>query len=65
MTALFAIATAEVFIVNIKADSINTNAASNFTMLKDIFELNIRLKTFKKDVPKTFLFIIRDYKKKD
>ena len=46
MTSLFALAIADVFIVNMWAATIGTNAASNLAVLKDIFELNMKLKLF-------------------
>ena len=46
MTSSFALAIADVFIVNMWANTIGTNAASNLAMLKDIFELNMKLKLF-------------------
>ena len=64
MTSLFALAIADVFIVNMWANTIGTNAASNFAMLKDIFELNMKLKLFDSNAAKTFLFVIRDYRKR-
>ena len=63
MTSLFALAIADVFIVNMWATSIGTNAASNLAVLKDIFELNMKL--FNKNAAKKFLFIIRDFDKED
>jgi len=62
MTSLFALAIADVFIVNMWATSIGTNAASNLAVLKDIFELNMKL--FNKNAAKKFLFIIRDFERK-
>ena len=61
MTSLFALAISELFIVNVWANNLGNNAASSLAVLKDIFELNIKLKAFKKDAPKKFLFIIRDF----
>ena len=64
MTSLFALAIADVFIVNMWANTIGTNAASNLAVLKDIFELNMKLKLSNKNAAKKFLFIIRDYRKR-
>ena len=65
MTSLFALAISDVFIVNMWATSMGTNAASNLAVLKDIFELNMKLKLFNKNAAKKFLFIIRDFDKED
>ena len=64
MTSLFALTISNVFIINMWASSIGTNSASNFAVLKDIFELNMKLKLFNKNEAKKFLFLIKDFKKR-
>ena len=42
---------------------VGRHGASNLAVLKDIFELNMKLKLFNKNAAKKFLFIIRDFDK--
>ena len=58
-TSLFALAIADVLIINMWWQDVGRHGASNLAVLKDIFELNMKL--FNKNAAKKFLFIIRDF----
>lgn len=58
-TGLFGLALAEVLIINMWYHDIGRYTASNFGILKTIFEVNLQL--FKTGSKSTILFLIRDY----
>ena len=58
-TGLYGLALAEILIVNMWYHDIGRYTASNFGILKTIFEVNLQL--FKNGSKSTILFIIRDY----
>jgi hypothetical protein len=59
MTSLFALAIADVLIINMWEHDVGRSDASNYEILSDIFKVNMRL--FKQKTAKKFLFIIRDF----
>ena len=59
MTSLFALAIADVLIINMWAVDVGRSDASNYEILRDIFKVNMRL--FDQKTAKKFLFIIRDF----
>ena len=63
MTSLFALAIADVLIINMWEHDVGRSDASNYEILSDIFKVNMRL--FKQKTAKKFLFIIRDFDKED
>jgi len=60
-TSLFALAIADVLIINMWAKDVGRSDASNYEILRDIFQVNMRL--FDQKTAKKFLFIIRDFKR--
>ena len=59
MTSLFALAIADVLIINMWAVDVGRSDASNYEILRDIFKVNMRL--FDQKTAKKFLFVIRDF----
>lgn len=61
MSSLFSLALAEVLIINVWAADLGRYNASNYGLLKTVFEVNLKLFA-KKGAPKTtLLFVIRDH----
>ena len=58
-TSLFALAIADVLIINMWAKDVGRSDASNYDILRDIFKVNMRL--FDQKTAKKFLFVIRDF----
>ena len=60
-TSLFALVIADVLIINMWEKDVGRSDASNYEILRDIFQVNMRL--FDQKTAKKFLFIIRDFKR--
>ena len=60
-TALFGLVISNVLVINLWCNEIGRFSASNYEIIKVIFELNIKL--FRTDIPKVLLFCIRDFNK--
>ena len=58
-TSLFALAMADVLLINMWATDIGRYGASNYGLLKVIFEVNLKL--FDQKSSKKLLFVLRDY----
>jgi len=58
-TALFGLVISNVLVINLWCNEIGRFSASNYEIIKVIFELNIKL--FRTDIPKVLLFCIRDF----
>lgn len=61
-TSLFALAMADVLVINMWSSDIGRHAASNYGLLKVIFEVNLKL--FDQKSQKKLLFVLRDYVEK-
>jgi|688.fasta_scaffold691682_1 hypothetical protein len=61
-TSLFALSIADVLIINMWTNDVGRNGASNYALLKDIFEVSLRLLKF--NTANKILFIIRDFAEK-
>jgi len=60
--SLFALAVSEVLLVNVWAKDINRYQASNYSLLKTVFEMNLQLFYQETNQSKTMLlFVLRDY----
>lgn len=58
-TSLFALAMADVLLINMWTTDIGRYGASNYGLLKVIFEVNLKL--FDQHSSKKLLFVLRDY----
>lgn len=58
-TSLFALATADVLLINMWTTDIGRYGASNYGLLKVIFEVNLKL--FGQSSAKKLLFVFRDF----
>ena len=58
-TSLFALAIADVLLINMWTTDIGRYGASNYGLLKVIFEVNLKL--FDQHASKKLLFVLRDY----
>ena len=61
-TSLFALAIADVLLINMWTNDIGRYGASNYGLLKVIFEVNLKL--FDQQASKKLLFVLRDYDKR-
>ena len=61
-TSLFALAIADVLLINMWTNDIGRYGASNYGLLKVIFEVNLKL--FDQKSSKKLLFLLRDFDKK-
>jgi hypothetical protein len=60
-TSLFALTIADVVIINMWTSDVGRYSASSYPVLRDIFEVNLKLELSNKDAQKKLLFIIRDF----
>jgi len=61
-TSLFALAMSDVLLINMWTTDIGRYGASNYGLLKVIFEANLKL--FQQESSKKLLFVLRDYDKR-
>ena len=59
---MFALVISDILLINMWATDIGRHAASNYDILKIIFEENLKL--FKQESQKKLLFVIRDFQDK-
>lgn len=62
-TCLFALAVADVLLINMWTTDIGRFSASNYGLLKVIFEVNLKL--FDQKSSKKLLFVLRDFSEKE
>lgn len=61
-TSLFALAMADVLVINMWTHDVGRSTGSNYDLLKVIFEVNLKL--FKQESAKKLVFVLRDFNNK-